>query len=189
MTLSSMRMAVRMALRRRSTSRAPLWMCCGRFTEPRLQTAISLPAEVLRVISVQRFEECTTPTCCCGLRILQGSLKQNQGWPVSKSTVSILRQSATAETVLALVILPFLNASSYATYALSKAWPYRLCRSGTSSGEKRVHSAFRSTLLTKRSGIQLAVFMSWVRRRSSPEFLRDRKSTRSEEHTSELQSR
>ncbi len=50
----------------------------SRLTEPRLQTATS-SAEVLSVISVQRFEECTTPTCCCGERRLHGSLKVIHG--------------------------------------------------------------------------------------------------------------
>ena len=65
MTLSSMRMAVRMVLRSFSWSRLAdrrrfRWL--ARFTEPRLQTAISLSL-VCRVISVQRLELCTTPTC------------------------------------------------------------------------------------------------------------------------------
>src|SRR3546814_13678643 len=69
--------------------------CAARLTEPRLHTAIS-DSLVLSVISVQRFELCTTPTCCCGERILQGSLKVIQGWPVSNSIDSILRQSEMA---------------------------------------------------------------------------------------------
>ncbi len=38
--------------------------------------------------------------------------------------------------------------------------------------ENSVHSAFSITRFMNRSGTQLAVFMSWVRRRSSPVFLR-----------------
>src|SRR3546814_8753351 len=69
--------------------------CAARLTEPRLQTAIS-ESLVLSVISVHRLELCTTPTCCCGERILQGSLKVIQGWPVSNSMDSILRHSDVA---------------------------------------------------------------------------------------------
>ena len=56
--------------------------------------------EVFSRISVQRLEECTTPACCWGERRLHGSLKVIQGWPVSKSMVSILRQRSSARTVL-----------------------------------------------------------------------------------------
>jgi len=85
-------------------------MCAGRLIEPRLHTAIS-SAEVLRVISVQRLELCTTPTCCCGLRRLHGSLNVIQGCPVSNSIDSILRHSCVAET--------FLNSFSSPRAALS----------------------------------------------------------------------
>ena len=37
--------------------------CCARLIDPRLHTAIS-SEEVFSVISVHRFDECTTPTCC-----------------------------------------------------------------------------------------------------------------------------
>ncbi|MNN35403.1 hypothetical protein D3C81_1492530 [compost metagenome] len=50
--------------------------------------------------------------------------------------------------------------------------PVRSCRSGTSDGENRVHWPSSNTRFMNRSGIQFAVFMSWVRRRSSPVFLR-----------------
>ena len=50
--------------------------------------------------------------------------------------------------------------------------PNLSCRSGTLDGENSVHSPFSITRRMNRSGIQLAVFMSCVRRRSSPVFLR-----------------
>ena len=63
--------------------------------------------------------------------------------------------------------------------------PTLSCRSGTSEGEKSVHSAFSMTRFMKRSGTQFAVFMSWVRRRSSPVFLRSsRNSSMSRCHVS-----
>ena len=46
--------------------------------EARLQTAVS-SSEVLRVISVQRFELRTTPLWSCGDLTLQGSLNVIQG--------------------------------------------------------------------------------------------------------------
>ena len=55
---------------------------------------------VLRVISVHRLEECTTPACCCGDRRLQGSLNVIQGCPVSNSMPSILRHKFCALTCL-----------------------------------------------------------------------------------------
>jgi hypothetical protein len=70
-TLSSMRMAVFTVLRSLSWSILPSLMCWTRFTEPRLQTAVSVSL-VLSVISVHRLDECTTPTCCWGERMLQG---------------------------------------------------------------------------------------------------------------------
>src|SRR5699024_11915346 len=104
MTLSSMRMAVLMVVSSLASSSVPsASMCCGRLTEPRLHTAISLPGEVLSVISVHRLDECTTPRCCCGLRRLHGSLKQNHGWPVSNRMDSILRHSLTEVVGLQLV--------------------------------------------------------------------------------------
>src|ERR1700732_259244 len=76
MTLSSMRMATlmgRFSLSWSSASVPPACfvICATRFTEPRLQTAISVSL-VFSVISVHRFDECTTPTCCCGERMLRG---------------------------------------------------------------------------------------------------------------------
>jgi len=44
-----------------SSSSLPSFICFARFTDPKLHTAVSL-SEVFRVISVQRFELCTTPT-------------------------------------------------------------------------------------------------------------------------------
>ena len=98
-TLSSMRMAVLMVRCSLAWSSSlpvlPSFKCCARLTEPRLQTAVSVSL-VLSVISVHRLDECTTPTCCCGLRTLHGSLKVIQGWPVSNSMVSILRHRSLA---------------------------------------------------------------------------------------------
>ena len=96
-TLSSMRTAVVDGLLQLSSRSRPFSpTCCGRLTEPRLHTAISSLALVLRVISVHRLEECTTPVCCCGERMLQVSLKVIQGWPVSNSMPSILRHRSAA---------------------------------------------------------------------------------------------
>src|SRR2546427_12243382 len=80
--------------------------------EPRLHTAISLQL-VLRVISVHKLELCTTPTCCCVERKLQGSLKVIHGCPVSKSIDSILRQSCVAGILLYSFSSPFTTLSSY----------------------------------------------------------------------------
>ena len=77
-TLSSIRIAVRTVPLSLSRFSSPFSMCCGKFTEPRLQTAISSEL-VFNVISVQRLDECTTPQCCWGERRLQGSLKVIQG--------------------------------------------------------------------------------------------------------------
>src|SRR3984893_5949174 len=103
-TLSSMRMAVLMVALSLSWSSSheldlsalspflpTFFMCASRLTEPRLQTAISVSL-VLSVISVQRFELCTVPTCDCGERTLHASLKVIHGCPVSNSIDSILRQ-------------------------------------------------------------------------------------------------
>src|SRR5438105_8589517 len=144
-------------------------MCATRFTEPRLHTAIS-SSEVLRVISVHRLELCTTPACCCGLLRLHGSLNVIQGCPVSKSIESILRHSCTAGIFLKSLSSPRAALSSKRRYASSKALPNLSCSSRVSEGENNVHSAFSMTRFMNRSGIQLAVFMSWVRRRSSPVF-------------------
>src|SRR5215470_10075754 len=99
MTLSSMRIAVEIVvfIFEKSSPLSVRW--ATRLTEPRLHTAIS-SAEVLSVISVQRLELCTTPTCCCGLLRLQGSLNVIHGCPVSNSIVSILRHSEVAWTFL-----------------------------------------------------------------------------------------
>ncbi|MNT51399.1 hypothetical protein D3C72_1883630 [compost metagenome] len=99
MTLSSMRSATRTVRATFSVSSSSLpptsFMWRDRLTEPRLQTAIS-SSLVLRVISVHRLELWTTPTCCCGLRMLHGSLNVTHGWPVSNSMVSILRHRVSA---------------------------------------------------------------------------------------------
>ncbi len=90
-----MRIAVATVRRSLAWSICPSFRCCARLTLPRLQTAISV-SEVLSVISVHRLELCTTPTCCCGLRTLQASLKVIHGCPVSNSIDSILRQRSSA---------------------------------------------------------------------------------------------
>ena len=93
MTLSSMRIAVAtvfFSLAWSITCAIGRFRWCTRLTEPRLHTAISVSL-VFSVISVHRLLECTTPTCCCGERTLQASLKVIQGWPVSNSIESILR--------------------------------------------------------------------------------------------------
>ena len=71
-----------------------------------LREAAISSALVFRVISVHRLELCTTPRCCWGERRLHGSLNVIQGWPVSNSTVSILRQSCLAGIFLNSLILP-----------------------------------------------------------------------------------
>src|SRR6266508_2352108 len=102
-TLSRIRMAVQTVFLSLSWSslRAPSmsFMCPTMLIEPRLHTAISLQL-VLRVISVHKLELCTTPTCCCGERNLQGSLQVIHGCPVSKSIDSILRHSCVAAIFL-----------------------------------------------------------------------------------------
>ncbi|MNI36677.1 hypothetical protein D3C73_907350 [compost metagenome] len=104
-TLSSMRTAVFTVRSSLAVSSLPLTMWFGRLIEPRLQTAIS-SLLVFKVISVHRFELWTTPTCCCGLRRLHGSLKVSHGWPVSNSMDSILRHRSLAWMVLNSLTLP-----------------------------------------------------------------------------------
>ena len=94
-TLSSMRTAVRTVFFSFFMSSLPFSTCCTRFTLPRLHTAIS-SRDVFSVISVHRFDECTTPMCCWGERTLHESLKVIQGWPVSNSMESILRHRSRA---------------------------------------------------------------------------------------------
>ena len=91
-------MAVPMVRLSLSWSTWPLLRCCNRLMEPKLHTAVSVSL-VLRVISVHKLEECTTPACCWGERTLQASLKVIQGCPVSNSMVSILRQRSAAGTL------------------------------------------------------------------------------------------
>ena len=57
MTLSNILIAVDTVFLILSSSSVPLIIWFARFTEPRLQTAISSLALVFNVISVQRFEE------------------------------------------------------------------------------------------------------------------------------------
>src|SRR5437588_12578256 len=107
-TLSSMRMAVLMVALSLSWSSShepdlsvlspfltTFFMCASRFTEPRLQTAISVSL-VLSVISVQMFELCTDPTCACGQRKLHAYLKLIEGGAVANSIHSILPPRCTA---------------------------------------------------------------------------------------------
>ncbi len=170
-TLSSMRIAVFTVRFNCSASRPSAFVCWWRFTEPRLHTAIS-PALVFSVISVHRFELCTTPMCPCGERRLHTSLNVIHGCPVSNSIVSIFRHSSTAFSVRAIFISPAAARRSYASYFSRNAFPYRSCSSGVSSGENSVHGPSASTRSINRSGTQFAVFMSCVLRRSSPVFLR-----------------
>jgi hypothetical protein len=60
-----------------------------------LHTAVSSTL-VFSVISVQRFDECTTPAWSCGLRTLHGSLNVIHGCPVSNSIRSIRFHSSIA---------------------------------------------------------------------------------------------
>src|SRR5260370_21320005 len=87
------------------------FMCPTMLIEPRLHTAISLQL-VLRVISLHKLELCTTPTCCCGERKLQGSLKVIHGCPVSKRVHSILRHSCDAAIFLYSFSSPLATLSS-----------------------------------------------------------------------------
>jgi len=54
-------MAVAMVCENKFSSNFPSMMCLAKLTDPKLQTAVS-SFEVLRVISVQRLEQLTTPT-------------------------------------------------------------------------------------------------------------------------------
>src|SRR3989344_7849052 len=105
-----------------SSSSLPSIMCFGRLTDPRLQTAVS-SGDVFSVISVQRLELWITPQWSCGDLILHASLKVIQGWPVSKSMLSILRQSFLADTSFHLRILPSRAACSYPSYLCSNFLP------------------------------------------------------------------
>src|SRR6056300_1868670 len=112
-TLSSIRTAVLTVLPSFSRSRPPsLVTCCLRLTEPRLHTAIS-SFDVLSVISVHRFDECTTPACCCGLLKLHASLKVIHGWPVSNNIDNIFRHRSFAWTRLKWLISPLWVMDSY----------------------------------------------------------------------------
>src|SRR3989344_5597332 len=99
MTLSSMRMATGTTRATMSRSKALFLIKLDRLMEPRLQTAVSV-AEVLRVISVQRLEECTTPTWSCGERMLDGSFQVIHGCPDSNSIVRCLRHRSAARIFL-----------------------------------------------------------------------------------------
>src|SRR3989338_9996246 len=88
MTLSSIRIAVDTVLCTSAWLSFASLTWSARFTEPRLHTAVS-SLDVLSVISVQRFELCTTPTWSCGERMLDGSLNVIHGCPVSNSMVTI----------------------------------------------------------------------------------------------------
>ena len=147
-------------------------MCATRLTEPRLQTAIS-SSEVLSVISVHRFELCTTPTCCCGLRMLQGSLNVIHGCPVSNSIDSILRHSWTRRDLLEQLELAARRLVLVAQVGLLERLAELVVQVAARRRARTASTrAFSITRFMNRSGIQLAVFMSWVRRRSSPVFLR-----------------
>ncbi len=96
MTQSSARTATRIVSRSLGWSISPAGVrCWSMTTEPRLHTAVS-SWPVFSVISVHRFDECTTPAWSCGLRTLHGSLNVIHGWPVSKSMRSICFHSSIA---------------------------------------------------------------------------------------------
>lgn len=166
-----MRTAVRTVFSSRAWSMPFSLTCRARLTLPRLQTATSSTV-VFSVISVHRFDECTTPLCCWGERRLHGSLNVIHGWPVSNSMVSMRRHRSTARTRRKTLISPLSAISSQARYFSANRLPNASCRSGTSSGENSVHWPFARTRRRNSSGTQFAVFMSCVRRRSSPVFLR-----------------
>ena len=77
---------------------------------PKLHTAIS-SLLVFKVISVHKFEEFTTPACCCGDLRLHGSLNVIHGCPVSKIIDNILRHNWTAGITLWGILSSFANAS------------------------------------------------------------------------------
>src|SRR5690349_6187824 len=119
MTLSSMRIAVEIVVFIFEKSSPLSVRCATRFTEPRLHTAISSP-EVFRVISVHRLELCTTPTCCCGLLRLQGSLNVIHGCPVSKSIESILRHRCVAGIFLKSFSSPLVRSEEHTSELQSR---------------------------------------------------------------------
>ena len=91
-TLSSIRMAVLMVSEFLAIQAAVVFRReLTRFTEPRLQTAIS-STEVLRVISVQRFDGELHLRAVADSGGYMLSLNVIQGWPVSNSIESIFRQ-------------------------------------------------------------------------------------------------
>ena len=152
-----------------SSSIFPSLMWWVRLTDPRLQTAIS-SWFVFSVISVHRFEEWTTPVCCCGDLRLQTSLKVIHGCPVSKTMESIFFHSSFASTFLKNSISPVSVWASYSSYLFSKSNPYKSCRSGVSLGVNKVQCLSSDTLFKNKSGTQFAVFISWVLLLSSPVF-------------------
>ncbi len=83
--------AVRTVSSIRSQSISPSTTKAPRLTEPRLQTAVS-PSLVTSMISVHRFEECTTvPGSAVWFAVrLEASLKVIQPWPVC-ARVRIIR--------------------------------------------------------------------------------------------------
>src|SRR5688572_27895930 len=88
--------------------------CCNTFTEPKLHTA-GAGSVGLSGLYVHDLELCTTPTCCCGERILHGSLNIIQGWPVSNNIEIILRHICKAGTRLNNLISPLSARRSYST--------------------------------------------------------------------------
>jgi hypothetical protein len=138
----------------------------SRMTEPRLQTAVS-SLDVFSVISVQRLEEWMTPAWSCGERTLQGSLKVIHGWPVSKSIESIFFQSSRA-SILCPWILPSSASFLVVEVELLELLAVGLVQIGHLVGAEERPGAAGLHALHEQVGIQLAVFMSWVRRRSSP---------------------
>ncbi len=157
--------AVRTVRSSRSQSMSPsVPRCAARFTEPRLQTAVS-PSSVTSRISVHRFEECTTlPGSAVWFAVrLAASLNVIQPLPVC-ARVRIMRAYRTR----AGICFTARPAASAARYAASNSSPYRSTSSGASTGENSDQSASASTRRMNSSGIQCARLRLWVRRASSP---------------------
>ncbi len=111
-----------------------------------------------------------TPQWSCGLRTLHGSLKVIQGWPVSKSILSMSFQRSRAGICVP-VDLAIGGHSLVLGVALLEGAAVELVEVGDFVGAEERPGPRVSMRFMKRSGIQLAVFMSWQRRRWSPVFV------------------
>ena len=105
-----------------------------------------------------------------GLRRLHGSLKVSHGWPVSSSMEHLAPQVLGLDDLVQLQ-LAVAGQGLVVLVALLEGLAVEVVQSGTSDGERGQEPSSKTRFMN-RSGIQLAVFMSWVRRRSSPVFLR-----------------